>query len=525
MSTIDNLAINLILIGSGSFLIALLLTPLLAAWALRKGWVDQPGNRKIHLRGTPRIGGGAIFVGILLPLVSFMVLNGEEIRQTIPHMRIVPALLAAGTGIWLLGIYDDLVGAKAWQKFSLQTLAAYFLYTEGVRIEELTNPLGGSFSLGLLSLPVTLLWIVGVSNAFNLIDGIDGLAAGVGMFTAAILAVIAALNGQILITFVATGLAGALLGFLPFNFHPARIFMGDSGSLLVGFILGSLSIFGNEKGTTAVATLVPIIALGLPIMDTFIVMARRFIQGKALFQADREHIHHRLLSLGYTQRRAALVLYGFTVLSGVAALVMAVGKERSGIVLVLLLGAVAATAARRLGYIDLTSVVGRIRSGNKRRRTPRYKNLFVRKMPGTLRRVRELEHLKPLLVDVQKELELDLVRLSFDPFRNESLNLPGAFECQSLPADNGGSGKPAGATDEIWSATVPLNGKRGVLGELTVGKFAWKRRRRGEDDEEWAQQVAEAISRWVQSHCIRTPQMHVQFLKDLQTWPDKWVVM
>lgn len=516
--------LHLFLVGSCAGLASFFLAPRVRNWALRRGWVDEPGGRKIHRHGVPRIGGLAVFVGAMLPLVSIFLWGETEIGNIAPDVPKVLALLAAGGAVWMLGLYDDIYGATAWQKFAVQAVGAFFLYTKGLRIELVTNPLGPEFSLGFLSLPVTVIWIVGVSNAFNLIDGIDGLAAGVGMFTAGTLAVIAGLNGRVLVSVVSVALAGSLLGFLRMNFNPARIFMGDSGSLFVGFVLGALAILGSQKGTTAVAILVPLIAMGLPLMDTFIAMARRFIQGKGVFQADRHHIHHRLLAHGFTQKRAALFLYAFTVLLGLAALGVTVSNGSVGLILALLVGGAATAVARELGYIDLGPVMGRIRSGNKRRRSPRYKNLYVRKLPRMLQEVRDLGDLKRVLLEIQEELELDLVRLSLNPLVEGNPAVNGTFECCSAVGNGKGrSERIILLAKDLWAVSVPLSGRGQILGELVIGKAAWKRRRRGEEDEEWAQKIGEGLSGWLYTYSNLDARARIHFLKELRSWPGQWV--
>ncbi|NIN91565.1 MAG: undecaprenyl/decaprenyl-phosphate alpha-N-acetylglucosaminyl 1-phosphate transferase, partial [Candidatus Aenigmarchaeota archaeon] len=215
--------------------------------------------------------------------------------------------------------------------------AAIILFLFGFEIQRISNPFGSAIHLGWLSLPVTVFWLVGLSNAFNLIDGIDGLASGVAFFATSALLAVALFLGNILPSLFTAALAGATLGFLRYNFNPARIFMGDSGSLFLGFTIAAISIHGSEKAHAAVAILIPIVALGLPIMDTFLAIARRVYRGFPIPTADKEHIHHKLIQYGFSHRRAALMLYSFCiVLSFLAVLLCISSGVLVGVILVFL---------------------------------------------------------------------------------------------------------------------------------------------------------------------------------------------
>jgi UDP-GlcNAc:undecaprenyl-phosphate GlcNAc-1-phosphate transferase len=236
-----------------------------------------------------------------------------------------------------LGIYDDIQGAHAGKKLIVQTSAAVILFFFGFEIQRISNPFGSAIHLGWLSLPITIFWLVGLSNAFNLIDGIDGLASGVAFFATSTLLAVALFLGNILPSLFTAALAGATLGFLRYNFNPARIFMGDSGSLFLGFTIAAISIHGSEKAHAAVAILIPVVALGLPIMDTLLAIARRVYRGLPIPTADKEHIHHKLIQYGFSHRRATLILYSFCiVLSSLAVLLSISSSVWVGIILAFL---------------------------------------------------------------------------------------------------------------------------------------------------------------------------------------------
>jgi UDP-GlcNAc:undecaprenyl-phosphate GlcNAc-1-phosphate transferase len=238
----------------------------------------------------------------------------------------------------------------------VQFAVAAGMYAAGFRIDLIANPWGEALQLGWLGLPFTMLWIAGVVNAMNLIDGLDGLAGGVALIAVATTFAIAVLRGEPLMILFTAALAGSILGFLFYNFNPASIFMGDTGSMFLGFVLATTAIQTYQKSSTAVAIVVPIIALGVPIADTLLAMARRAARGVPMFSADRGHIHHRLLDLGLSHRQTVLVLYGTSIVLGGVALVLSLGSSSVATYFLLALSAVAYLALRRLGFISVAKV-------------------------------------------------------------------------------------------------------------------------------------------------------------------------
>lgn len=308
------------------------LTPEIRARALKLGLVDKPDEeRRIHKTAVPRLGGVAIFISIMIALLLMIVISGRFPRQSG-----LAGIAIGGSLIFVLGLMDDLESIRAKTKLLVQVLAACAAYSFGVRIKYIPLPMtfdfdfafihlqgGQPIELGLWSLPLTVFWLVGVSNAVNLIDGMDGLAAGVSAISAfTIWAVAMAPNiNQPYAALIAAVLAGALMGFLRWNFNPARIFLGDSGAYLTGFMLGAIAITGVLKGATAATLIVPtfllvLLILFFPLLDTSWAIVRRLARGKPIMQPDAEHIHHRLLKTGLSQKKVAYIIYGASALLG-----------------------------------------------------------------------------------------------------------------------------------------------------------------------------------------------------------------
>ncbi len=314
---------------------ALLLTPAVKSLARRIGALDKPDPRKVHTEPMPRLGGLAIYAGFCLAVVTTL---GTQNRQ-------LQGILVGGTLMLLLGAIDDFRPLRARVKFLGQILiAALVVIYFGVRIEWLTNPFRGMVYLGKLGIPLTILWIVAVVNTINLSDGLDGLAAGVSSIAAATLFLIAWKAGQLQVLVLTAALAGSTLGFLRYNFNPAKIFMGDSGSMSIGFILATIAVQGAMKSAATIAMAIPILALGLPIFDTSFAIVRRFLNGRPISEPDRGHLHHRLLEMGLSQRQAVMLMYLISVYLGFTAFVISVVDSSS--------------AALVLAAVGLTFMVG-----------------------------------------------------------------------------------------------------------------------------------------------------------------------
>ncbi len=296
------------------------MTPAVRAFACRVGAMDVPGEaRRIHDHPIPRLGGLAIFIGFLVGVLPFTPI-------TVP----VQGILLGCVIIVVAGVVDDLISLRPWIKLLAQLAAAGVAVAHGVTIHVLTNPAGihqwEFIVLGALAVPFTLVWIVGVTNAVNLIDGLDGLAVGVSAISCTTMLVVSLLESELPEVSVILGaLAGACVGFMPYNLNPAKIFMGDTGAMLLGYVLATVSILGLFKMYAVVTFAIPVLALAVPLSDTIFAIVRRLIHGQNPMKPDRSHLHHRLLALGLNQKQAVAVLYAISAILGLAAVVLAAG--------------------------------------------------------------------------------------------------------------------------------------------------------------------------------------------------------
>jgi UDP-GlcNAc:undecaprenyl-phosphate/decaprenyl-phosphate GlcNAc-1-phosphate transferase len=291
-----------------SFFAVLLTTPCIIKFAIHIGATDQPDARKVHKKIMPRLGGLAIFIGVMTGYFTAGL-----------HHQSIKGITLAGVIIIITGIIDDLYSLSPKYKLFGQFLAALTVVHTGLSIDFITIPFIGQFDLDLLSYPVTILWILAITNSINLIDGLDGLAAGVSAIVISTIAILAGLNGNILIFTLSLIVLGSTLGFLFYNFNPARIFMGDTGALFLGYSIAVLSLLGLYKSVTLFSFVVPIIILGVPIFDTTFAIIRRLANGMPISAPDKGHLHHRLLGLGFSHRFTVIVIYLLSIIFSIAA--------------------------------------------------------------------------------------------------------------------------------------------------------------------------------------------------------------
>ncbi|BDH60775.1 undecaprenyl-phosphate alpha-N-acetylglucosaminyl 1-phosphate transferase [Lysinibacillus sp. PLM2] len=306
-----------------AFFASILLTPLVKRLAFRIGAVDAPNYRKVHSRIMPRLGGLAIFLSFLIGLLILR-----------PDSQYIVAIVIGATLIIITGVLDDMYEISAKAKMLGQLAAAgIIVFYGGIQIEFITLPFGGELEFGFLSIPVTILWIIGITNAINLIDGLDGLAAGVSTIALITLSVMAFIMADFFVLAVAALLACSTIGFLFYNFHPAKIFMGDTGALFLGFMIAVLSLLGF-KNITMVSFIIPVIMLGVPISDTFFAIVRRVRNKQKWSDPDKSHLHHRLIDIGFSHRQTVLIIYGIAAMFGLFAIIFSMAKIWGAILLV-----------------------------------------------------------------------------------------------------------------------------------------------------------------------------------------------
>lgn len=319
------------------------LTPYVINLAIKVGALDAPDARKVHKSPIPRMGGLAIYAGFIIAVLASIQLNQE-----------IVGLIIGGTVILIVGIIDDMVQLPAKVKLLGQIAAAAVLIMFDIRIDWLTNPFGDVVYIDYLSIPITLLWVVGLTNTVNLIDGLDGLAAGVSTIAAVTILLVAVQQNFWIVAVLTAALAGSALGFLQHNFNPAKIFMGDTGSMFLGYMLAAISVLGAVKSAATIALIVPIVALGLPIMDTAFAIIRRYSSGQPIFKPDKGHLHHRLLEMGLSQKQAVLLMYVISGCLGLSAIVLTEVNQGLAAVIVLVLLALAFFGARKIGVLKQT---------------------------------------------------------------------------------------------------------------------------------------------------------------------------
>lgn len=357
-----------------SLSLSLVLTYAVREWARRRGVVDRPdAARKAHTTPTPNVGGVAIFGAVALTLGAGVVFGGLDLWSREAEIGVVLALTGGGTLVWLLGLVDDLRGLSPFTRFALETALAGLLVAAGVRIDMLGMTDGAAYMLpAAVAVPLTIVWLVGVTNAFNLLDGSDGVAGGSALFALLTLGVLSLWWDQPAAAGTCFVLAGAVTGFLYFNFPPASIFMGDSGSLFLGFSLASLGVLTTQKVPTLLAVAIPLVAFGVPVLDTLLAIVRRVLRGSRVFDADRGHIHHRLKQLGHSPRNVALVLWALSGALCTLALLVAGGEARTSGVALALVGVILVIFVQRLRIPELLEL-GRMLhlSGTRRARIDR----------------------------------------------------------------------------------------------------------------------------------------------------------
>ncbi|MCU1301686.1 MAG: hypothetical protein JWQ87_1970 [Candidatus Sulfotelmatobacter sp.] len=404
-----------------SLLFSFVLTRYVRDFASRRGWVETPSQeRHLHSSPLPRLGGVAIFISFSLSMLAaaLMARYLPSLHSTF-SLKTLVTILAPATLVFLLGVYDDLYTVGPYVKFAVQGIAATMLFMGGLRILNIPVLFGEHQLPWFVGLFFTILWVLAITNAFNLIDGLDGLAAGSALFSTLVAFVVTLLNGYSLVTVMTIALAGAILGFLRYNFNPATIFLGDSGSLFIGFLLSALALAGAQKAPTIVAVAIPVVSFGLPILETSLSILRRLISGRPVFTADREHIHHKLLQHGLTHRQVVIVLYAVSAVFALLSLFLLWPTGSSLGLVLAVLGIGIWIGVQRLGYLELGEL-GRVAQRTFEQRQIVINNLAIRRASEELKSARDYDQIRRILEAAFASNDFDGFDVRFKLFPGES---------------------------------------------------------------------------------------------------------
>jgi UDP-GlcNAc:undecaprenyl-phosphate GlcNAc-1-phosphate transferase len=366
----------------------------------------------------------AIFAAFVLSLsVALLTSLLRPNMQFGSSWRTLTTILVPGLFIFLLGLYDDIRSIGPYPKFTIQAIAATMLWLGGLRILDLPVLFGARQFPWFIGLALTILWVIGITNAFNLIDGLDGLAAGSALFSTLVVFVVALLSHSSLVALMSIALTGAILGFLRFNFNPATIFLGDSGSLFIGFLLSALALEGTQKAPTVIAVAIPVVSFGLPILETSLSVLRRWISGRPVFTADREHIHHKLLQLGLSHRQVVIVLYAVSALFALLSLFLLWPTGSSLGLVLAVLGTGVWLGVQHLGYLEFGEI-RRVAQRTLEQRQIVINNLSIRRATEELKVAKDYEQLCKILVAAFSSNDFDAFDLNVKLLLHEHPMLP-----------------------------------------------------------------------------------------------------
>ena len=436
--------------------------------AHRLGLVDRPDNyRKLHKRPVPRLGGVGIFFAFFLPLAFLFFFYRNQVSDLLLlHPRPVQMAGLFGGSLLAIGVgfVDDLCNIRARWKLVFQILAATVAWYTGLSIDVVSNPFGNTpITLGFFSFPVTVLWFVMCMNAVNLMDGLDGLAAGVCLFVSLTLFLVSLHFRNVLAMLLMSCFSGAVFGFLLFNFYPAKIFLGDSGSMLLGFLVGALSLIGStRKAETAIALLIPVVALGVPIFDTSLTILRRWYKKFPIGSPDRQHIHHVLLSMGYSHPRAVLTLYVTTMVLGGAALLITVERSEVTILVLGSLALIAFVCVRVLGNVRLEDVVSRLTQAQTRKRTTTNARISVEHAIHEMRAALTAGGLWEACSAAFKDMNLARATLTLPRESGSEPEVMTWLGTNSIPAPD------PGKQSDTWSGTLSVRRNERDYGALEI---------------------------------------------------------
>jgi UDP-GlcNAc:undecaprenyl-phosphate GlcNAc-1-phosphate transferase len=419
--------LHLLVLFTAALLISSVLTHYVRNTALKHGWTCSTIRRRdVHASPIPRLGGLAIcmtFMTVAIGYVAFYRLRGIGTGFGIYTTF---AVLAPASLMFILGLVDDARSLGPQVKFGVQIIAGLLLYYGGIRIYFFPIIAGYHELSSVISMILTVMWVLLISNAFNLIDGLDGLSAGSSLFSTLVVFVVSLFSGNPFVAVMSVTLAGAILGFLRYNFNPATIFLGDSGSLFLGFMLSAVSLAGAQKSTTLVAVAIPIVSFGLPLLDTFLSVVRRFLSGQPLFTGDREHIHHKLLKRGFTHKQAVVMLYGVSAALGLASLLLLYPKGSATGIVLTVVGIGIWFGVQHLGYHEFAEL-GRAAKRTVDQKQIIVNNLSVRRATEELSSADDFASVCSILESAFAANEFDSFDLAFQPAVRDHGRIPAPF--------------------------------------------------------------------------------------------------
>jgi UDP-GlcNAc:undecaprenyl-phosphate/decaprenyl-phosphate GlcNAc-1-phosphate transferase len=398
-----------------SLVAGLISTRLIRDLALKFGLFDKGGGRKVHTRPIPRLGGVAVALSATIPLAGLALWRNDISRELLADQPLLLGGIGGGLIMLAVGLFDDLKGARAWFKLGGQIAAASVVYAAGIRIEAISIPFSDPLHLGLLSAPATVFWMVLVMNAVNLIDGLDGLAGGVVVLAGGTLFVMSVIEDNVLAALLLSVVVGATLGFLAYNVNPATIFLGDTGSLFLGFVLALVSVHSSQKSYALFSIVAAMLALGLPIFDLGMAVVRRYLSGQPIFRADQHHVHHLLLRKGFTQSQSVIVLFaGAIVLEGLA-LTFIYADDRISAVAIAALVPLVFVVVKALGYGDLIKKARKVKVMASVEAQAELRAREVTRLRGEMEGAADLDEVWDLVVEAAKALGFEQVELELVP--------------------------------------------------------------------------------------------------------------
>jgi len=453
-----------------SLTLSFVLTRYVRNLASAREWLALPSfGRHVHETPLPRLGGVAIFLAFLLSVATAALLGGQSQKLDFGFsVRTLVTILLPGLLIFLLGVYDDMCTVGPPVKFAIQAVAGAMLFLGGLRVSDLPVFFGSHQFPWYVGLPLTILWVLAITNAFNLIDGLDGLAAGSALFSTLVVFVVALLSGSSLVCLLTIALAGAILGFLRFNFNPATIFLGDCGSLFIGFLLSALALEGAQKAPTIIAVAIPVVSFGLPILETALSLLRRLLSGRPLFTADREHIHHKLLQLGLSHRQVVIVLYAVSALFALLSLFLLWPTGSSLGLVLAVLGTGIWMGVQHLGYIEFGEL-RRVAQRTMEQRQIFINNLAIRRATEELKVARSYEQLCQILVAAFSTNDFDGFDLNVKLSPSERSRVD-FLQIRRPPRDE---------ISFVWTRSSPASLREGMAWSLVLDLMTTSNRKRG----------------------------------------------